>query len=111
MRRRQLENDDHEAIAWVADNTLILKGELADKSISVLMREVDAKKSKSDYAASKYPEHYRWLDIEARNMFHQGVGAGTLKYVTRYNHYEYRDKQINAGLVEDRCPRYQQRES
>ena len=72
------------------------------------MREVDTKQSESDYAASKYPEYYSWLDVEARNMFHQGVGAGTLKCVTRYNHHGYRDKRINTRLVEDRYPRCQQ---
>ena len=70
IRRKQLENDDHEVIAWVADTTPILNGVLVDKSISVLMREVDAKQSESDYTASKYPEHYSWLDVEARNTFY-----------------------------------------
>ena len=55
------------------------------------MRELDAKKSEQEYAASKFPEHYEWIDIEARNTFHEGVGAGILKCIIRYNHHGKRN--------------------
>ena len=78
-----------------------------DKSISVLIREVDAKKRERDYAASKVPEYHEWLDLEARNTFHEGVGARILKCVTGYNHYSFRNKKINNNLIDEKCPRCQ----
>ena len=95
----------------MADTILIYNEELIDKSISVLIREVDTKKRERDYAASKFPEYYEWLDLEARKAFYEWVRAETLKCVTDYNHYGFRDKKINNNLMDEKCPRCQQRET
>ena len=91
--------------------TLIYNREIMNKLISILMRKVDAKKWERDYAASKFPEYYKWLDLEAQNTFHEGVGAGILKCLMGYNYYGSRDKKINNNLMDDKCPRCQQRET
>ena len=38
--------------------------------------------------------------MEARNTFHEGVGAETLKCVTGHNHCGCRNEKFNKGLVE-----------
>ena len=68
------------------------------------MREIDAKQYERDYAESKFPEYHEWLDLEARNVFHEGIGAGTLKCISGFNHYGDRDKAMNNNLTSNRCP-------
>ena len=89
----------------VAETTPIYNGCIADKLIKTLIREIDAKKYERTYAESKIPEYSEWLDLEVWNVFHEGVGAGTLKCITRFNHYGCRDVSINKGLVENKCLR------
>ena len=36
------------------------------------------KKNENECAQSKFPEQYEWINIEGRNTFNEGVGAGTL---------------------------------
>ena len=50
-------------------------------------------------------EGWEWIDLEARNCFNSGVGAGTLKCVYGYNHHGERNSKINKGLVQTTCPR------
>ena len=57
-------------------------------SVAVLIREIDARKFEKDYAKSKLLEKWNWINFDAKNMFHDGVGAGTFKSVTGFNHYE-----------------------
>ena len=51
------------------------------------------------------PEYWNWINMEARNTSHEGVGAGTLKCVTGHNHYGLRNRKINNRLVENRFPK------
>ena len=44
-----------------------------------------------DYMQHKIPEYFEWIGIEARNLFHKGVGTGALKCATSFNHYGCRD--------------------
>ena len=108
--RSELGEEEQESIIHVADTTPICEGVLSDKSISVLIREVDARASEREYAETKNPEYFTWLDLEARNVFHDGTGAGTLKCVVGFNHYGERDMTINSGLTDSKCPRCQSRE-
>ena len=62
-------------------------------------------KEEENYVKEKILEYWHWIDIEARNCFSQGVGAGMLKCITGYNHYSNRNKAINSRLVENKCPR------
>ena len=81
------------------------KGQIVDKAINTIIQEIDTKEREKEYLASKIPEYYDWIDMEAKNTFHEGVGAGTLKCITGFNQYGTRDSQINKGLVCDKCPR------
>ena len=49
--------------------------------------------------------------MEARNVFHEGVGAGTLKCVAGYNHYGKRNRTINKEMIGEECPRCQSKET
>ena len=89
----------------VAETTPIHNGCIVDKSIQTLIREIDMKKCERTFAESKIPEYSEWLDLEAQNMFYEGVGAGTLKCITGFNHHGCRDVSINSGLVGNKCPR------
>jgi len=111
MMRREMEDKEHKYITHVADTTPIYKNVISNKLISVLIWETDAKENEKLYAKSKYPEYLSWLDIEVRNVFHEGVGAGTLKCVVGFNHYGIRDKAINRGLTDDKCLQCQCRET
>ena len=51
----------------------------------------------------KNPEHWEWIDNEARKTFYERVGAGTLKCLTGFNHYGCRDEKLNKGLVTNKC--------
>ena len=63
-----------------------------DKAVSALIWEVDAKGSETNCLISKTPEYYYLINLDARNIFSAGVGAGTLKYMISYNHCGHRDK-------------------
>jgi len=63
--QKQLQHIHEENIKYILDTALICNEVIIDKSISVIMRELDVKKSKQEYAASKFPEYYEWIDIEA----------------------------------------------
>ena len=45
---------------------------IQDKAVTALIREIDTGKNKLNYTQSKLPEHWDWLDAEARNI-HEGV--------------------------------------
>ena len=83
----------------------IIENEIVDKNINVLIREIDAMKNERDAIKEKVHEKHEWVDICARNCFHGRVGVGTLKSVVGYNHYGQRDKLVNNGLTDDKCPR------
>ena len=97
--------DQEEKIPCIGSTTLIHNGVMKDKAVGTLIREVDAQQQEEEYLKSKIPEHWNWIDVEARNTFHEGVGAGTLKYITGQNHYGCRHKKTNNELVDKRCPR------
>ena len=109
--RKELQNQEIENITQVAETTPIHDGYIVDKSIKMLIREIDAKICEKSYAESKIPEYSEWLDLEALNVFHEGVGSGTLKCITGFNHYGCQDDSINYGMVGNKCPRYGQEES
>jgi len=44
--------------------------------------------------------------LEVRNIFHEGVEAEILKYITSFNYYRCRNDSINKGLVGNKCPYY-----
>ena len=109
--RETLTEDERQDIPHIAPTAPIHEGEIKDKAVAVLIREVDAIKYEEEYAKSKLFEKWNWVDINARNMFHKGIGAGTLKCVTGYNHCGIRNKMINNGLASDKCPRCGQEET
>ena len=55
---------------------------MKNKAVGTLIREVDSQQQEEEYVKSKTPEHWNWIDMEARNKFHEGVGARTLKCIT-----------------------------
>ena len=75
------------------------------------MREIGTKQFERDYASSKFPEYYEWLDLEVRNVFHKGIWAGALKCMSGFNYFGERDKATNANLTNDWCSRYSIRET
>ena len=87
--RKELQNQEIENIMQVAETTPIHDRYIVNKSIKMLIRDIDIKICKKSYAESKIPEYSEWLDLEERNVFHEGVGLGTLKCITRFNHYGY----------------------
>ena len=95
----------------VVETTLIHDRCIIDKSIKMLIREIDVKICEKSYAESKIPEYSEWLDLEAHNVFHKGVDSGILKCITGFNHYRCRDDSINYGIVGNKCPRCGQEES
>ena len=49
----------------VAGATLLCDGLVINKEISMLIREIDAKESETNYLISKIPLHHNWIDLEA----------------------------------------------
>jgi len=109
--QQQLGNEVNEHIPHIGLSTPVHNRMIRDKAVNTLIREIDASENEVNYAKSKVPEHWEWLDIEARNTFHEGVGAGTLKCITGFNHYGTRNEHINNGMVSNRCPRCNREES
>ena len=66
-------------IKYVGIAALIVNQKIVDKNINVLIREVDTRKSELEVIKEKVKEKYEQVDIDARNCFYKGVGAGTLK--------------------------------
>ena len=81
-----------------------------DKAVSILIREIDAQRHKEEYAKAKIPKYWEWVDLEVRNIFYEGIRIGTLKCITRFNYYGYRNNIINNRLVENKCPYWNQNE-
>ena len=48
--------------------------------------------------------------MNARNSFHSGIGARTIKCSVGYNHYGCREAAMNKDICSDRCPECGQRE-
>ena len=69
----------------MGDATSVHKRQLVDKAVNTLICKVDAKNCEKLCTLTKFPEHSEWIDINARNTFHKGVGAGTLKCVVGFN--------------------------
>ena len=88
----------------------ILNGNIRDKSASTLIREIDAIKHEEEAAKEVGKDKWEWLDVEARNSFAGGVGIGTLKCVTGFNHHGRRGNIINNGLCSSKCPRCEEHE-
>ena len=78
---------------------------MLDKNVNVLIREVNAKVHELEGIKEKVKDKHNWIDREARNCFHGGVGAGMLKYAMGFNHYSKRNAIVNKGLVGSKCPR------
>ena len=57
------------------------------------------------------PETLQWIDINARNCFYEGAGAGTLKCSIGSNHYGERNSMTNGRTMSNTCPRCHQIES
>ena len=109
--RVQLAKDYSEKIPYTEYLIPVHREVIKYKSINTLIREIDAQEHEVIYLKSKIPEYWNWIDLEARNTFHEGIGAGILKCVIGYNHHKSRNKKINQGVVSNRCPRCNQRES
>ena len=77
---------------------------ILDKSINVLMRELDAKKNEQEAIKEKVSKNHEWVNVFTRNYFHGGVGVGTLKCVVGYNYHGKRNRLVNKGLTNDKCP-------
>ena len=92
-------NVKHVGIASPVMNEMIL-----DKNINILVRELDAKKNEQEVIKEKVSDKYKWVDTYVRNCFHGGVGVGTLKCIVGYNHHRKRNKMVNKGLTDDKCP-------
>ena len=46
-----------DSICHIGDTMLMHRGQLVDKAVNTLIREIDAKKCEESYAASKVPEY------------------------------------------------------
>ena len=84
---------------------------MLDENTNVLLREIDTKSKQKEHIKEKIGSYYEQNDLEERNCFSGGVGIGTIKCVSGCNHYEMRNSVINKGLVDDRCPRCNGKES
>ena len=109
--RAQLAEDNSKHILFKEYSIPIHRGVIKDKSINTLIREINAQNFEEEYLKRKIPEYWKWIDLEARNTFHEGIEAGILKYVIGYNHYRSRNEKINGRLVGNKCPRYNQIET
>lgn len=98
------------SIKHVGIEVPIVKGRIVDKNINVLIREIDAMKNEHEAIKEKVKEKHEWMDVEARNCFHGGVGNGTLNCVVGFNHHGKRNGKINEGLTSSKCPRCGQEE-
>ena len=65
LMKREMNEDEAENIKYIADTTPIHENVISNKSISVLIREIDAKDNEKLFAESKCPEYSSWLDLEA----------------------------------------------
>jgi len=98
------------SIKHVGIEVPIVNGRIVDKNINVLIREIDAMKNEHEAIKEKVKEKHEWMDVEARNCFHGGVGNGTLNCVVGFNHHGKRNGKINEGLTSSKCPRCGQEE-
>ena len=90
----QCQTIDYAEVAAPAINNSVL-----DKNINVLIREVDAKACELEATKDKGRDKHNWIDREAQNCFHRGVGARMLKCVVEHNYYGERKALANKGLV------------
>ena len=74
--------------------------------MNILVREIDAKMNEKAIIENKIGEKEAWVDIDARNYFHGGVGISTIKCVAGYNHHGCRNSKVNKGMTSNRCPHY-----
>ena len=56
--RITLQDEECEHIPYIALTILIYNGYLINKSVSTLIREIDAKKCEQQYLELKIPDHY-----------------------------------------------------
>ena len=67
--------------------------------------------SETNSLMQKLPEHYHWIDCNTMNVFYEGIGVGTLKYATGFNHSSWRDKKIKNSLIDNHCLQCSQKET
>jgi hypothetical protein len=103
--RTLIDGNERCTIKYKGIATPIVEDEIIDKNVNVLVREIDAKQCELISVKERVKEGWEWVDLEARNCFNSGVGAGTLKCVYGYNHHGKRNGKINKGLVQTKCPR------
>ena len=71
--RAQLGPTLSENMLWIADSAPAHDGIIKDKDAKMLIREIDAQQHEKDCMQNKMPEYYEWIDIKARDSFHEEV--------------------------------------
>ena len=72
---------------------------------------LDATNIEIKYIQAKFPNSYKLIDLEVRNVFSKGiVPLLMIKYYYRYNQYTTREKKINNRLIIEDCSRCSRRE-
>ena len=103
--RSQLAEDQEEKITCIGSTIPVHDDVINDKVVGTLIREAHAQQLEEECVKIKTHKHWNWINMEAKNAFHEGVGAGTVKCVIGHNHCNYRNKKINNELIDSRCPR------
>ena len=73
----------------------------------MLVREIDTQKFKK----SKFADQWMQIDLEVRNTFYEGAGAGTSKCAIENNYCRLRNNQIDQDLVGSDCSWYNREET
>jgi len=100
-----IDNEKQHTVKYVDTEVPIVRNKMRDKNINVLICEIDAIENEREALKEKVKEYYEWIDVSARNCFHEGIGTGTLKCIVGFNHHSKRNRKINNDLVSSKCPR------
>ena len=50
------------------------------------------------------------MNIMSKNVFYRGITENTKKYITKFNYYSQRLKQINRNMINKVCPKHWEKE-
>ena len=63
----------------IGPNPPVLNQCMKDKNVQTFIREIVLNNHELRAVKYKQPETWHWIDVNTRNCFYEGIGAGTFK--------------------------------
>ena len=86
-----IDNEKQHTVKYVGIEVPSVRNKIRDKNINILIREIDTIENEREALKERVKEYYEWIDVSARNCFHESVGTGTLNCVVGFNHHGKRN--------------------